>query len=213
MVGPRNISSGEGIPMSLQRLPGNKVVSFYGSNGSFGMLEWWSVHYLYPLPADLYLRFPVGRSLDKNMKIQLDSDSTMTGGVVPGIRVPLNDTVINQLYAEGIDVELKYAIGELNSMLGMAEKDQVASGEILEQNIPNPVGALATIGYHLKKPASVNLSVYDLCGKHVKTIEEGIRKAGRYTAIWNTTDIEPGLYFYRITAGKDSMTRKCIVLR
>ena len=37
MVNPRNISSGEGIPMMLQKFNRGKIVSFYGTNGSFGL--------------------------------------------------------------------------------------------------------------------------------------------------------------------------------
>ncbi|MCX6286482.1 MAG: S41 family peptidase [Bacteroidetes bacterium] len=212
MVGPRNISSGEGIPMMVQRLPKNKVVSFYGSNGSFGMMESWSNHYLYPPPNDLYLRYPVGRSLDKNMKIQLDSDSTMQGGVIPDIRVPLNDTVIDQLYTDNIDVELKYAIGELNSMLGINEPGQAGAGLVLEQMFPNPVKSSAVISYRIDITSRVSLSVYDINGKLVKTLVDEPQKAGHYTVSWDTEEVRPGVYFYRIRTGRLCVTRKCIVL-
>jgi len=117
LVSPRNISSGEGIPMALQKLPNCKVLSFYGSNGSFGMVEYTIP--LSPGPDELYIRFPYGQSLDKNFKVQLDSDSDMIGGVTPDIRVPLNDAVIDQLFIDSIDVEVNYAINTMNSMLGI----------------------------------------------------------------------------------------------
>ncbi|MCX6234807.1 MAG: S41 family peptidase [Bacteroidetes bacterium] len=212
MVGPRNISSGEGIPMSLQRLPNNKVVSFYGSNGSFGMIEWWSIHYLYLPPNDLYLRFPVGRSLDKDFNIQLDSDSNMMGGVVPDIRVPINDTVLDQLYIDSIDVELNYAIRELNSMLGINEQHRGVTRLILDHIFPNPITSYATISYRLEEAAVVSFAIYDFCGRVVTTLMDEPQNAGRYTVKWSTGDTKPGIYFYRISAGNVSVTRKCIVL-
>lgn len=212
MVGPRNISSGEGIPMSIKRLPGNKVVGFYGSNGSFGMMESWSIHYLYPPPDDLYLRFPVGRSLDKDMKIQLDSDSTMQGGVIPNIRVPINDTVIDQLYIDSLDVELKYAIGQLNSMLGFEDGHAGSTGLILEQNVPNPAAGSTVITYNLQENLVVSLCVFDVYGKLVKILVDEPQKPGRHSFTWNTEDLSPGIYFYRIQTGKAAITRKCIVL-
>ena len=212
MVGPREISSGEGIPMALQSIPKNKVVSFYGSNGSFGMMESWSIHYLYPPPDDLYLRFPVGRSLDKDLKIQLDSDSTMQGGVIPNIRVPINDTVIDQLYIDSLDVELKYAIGQLNSMLGIDEGGAISTGLILEQNVPNPAAASTVITYILRENSVISLYVFDLCGKRIKTLVEAWQNAGSYSVTWQTEHISPGIYFYRIQTGKGAITRKCIVL-
>lgn len=211
LVGPRNISSGEGIPMSLQRLPNNKVVSFYGSNGSFGMMEWWSIHFLYPAPDDLYLRFPVGRSLDKNFHIQLDTDSTMHGGVVPDIRVPLNTAVMDQLYIDSIDVELNYAIHELNSILGIDEQDPGGADLTIERIFPNPFKSEASLSYHLEKAAAVSLSVYDLAGKLVKTLVDQPQQPGGYTIKWNAENVKPGVYFLRIQSGKNSITQKCIV--
>ena len=212
MVGPRNISSGEGVPMALQRLPKNKVISFYGSNGSFGMMENWSYHYLYPPPNDLYFRYPVGRSLDKNMKIQVDSDSTMQGGIRPDIRVPLNDTVIDQLYIDSIDVELKYAIGKLTSLLRINENVDGLNSNLLEPVFPNPVHSTATIQYNLEEASIVLLAVYNTYGKLVTTLVDETRQAGNYRVNWNTGDLAPGIYFYRIQTGSQSMTRKCAVL-
>jgi hypothetical protein len=212
LAGPRNISSGEGIPMALQRLPKNKIVSFYGSNGSFGMIQWWSKHYLYPEPNDLYLRYPVGRSLDKNMKIQLDSDSTMQGGVIPDIRVPINDSVVDQLYIDSTDVELNWAIRELNSMIGIEEHNSGPAGVILEEIVPNPVRSSATISYRIDEAAKVTLSVYDPTGKLVKTLVDGQQQAGSYSVIWNAGSEKPGVYLFRIRTGKANITRKCVVL-
>ncbi|MCX6283741.1 MAG: T9SS type A sorting domain-containing protein, partial [Bacteroidetes bacterium] len=201
-----------GIPMAVQRLPKNKVVSFYGSNGSFGMIENWSYHYLYPPPNDLYLRYPVGRSLDKNMKIQIDSDSTMHGGVLPDYRVPINDTVIDQLYNDSIDVELKYTIGKLNSILGINEKDTAGSGLVLEPMCPNPVKSSAVITYGIEQNSRVSLAVYDINGKLVTTLVDETQKPGHYTVSWDTGNTRPGVYFYRLRTGRFCITRKCIVL-
>ena len=212
LVGPRNISSGEGVPMAVQKFHNNKIVSFYGSNGSFGMMKNWSYHYLYLPPNDLYFRYPVGRSLDKNMKIQVDSDSTMQGGIRPDFRVPLNDTVIDQLYIDSIDVELKYAIGKLNSILGINENGNGLNGSILEQVYPNPFRSEATINYHLEEASPVSLSVYNSYGKLVAPLVDEIQQAGNYCVQWNAGNLDPGVYFYRIQTRKVNVTRKCVVL-
>ena len=210
LVSPRNISSGEGIPMALQRLPECKVVGFHGTNGSFGMVEY--KIYLFLSPDELYLRYPYGQSLDKNFKIQLDSDSTMTGGVIPDLRVPLNDSVIDQLYIDSTDVELNYAIKELNSMLGINEYHRGSPGLELDPVYPDPVISSATITYRLEEASTVSLVLYDLCGKQVKILVDGPQKSGSHTVNWNARETNPGVYFYRLTAGKLSLVRKCIVL-
>ncbi|MBE0646189.1 MAG: T9SS type A sorting domain-containing protein [Bacteroidales bacterium] len=212
LVGPRNISSGEGIPMMLQKMPGNKVVSFYGSNGSFGMMEAWSYHYLYLPPNDLYFRYPVGRSVDQNGTIQLDSDSTMHGGVTPDIRVPLNDTVIDQLYLDSTDVELNYAIGVLNTLLGIDQQNKDAGEVILEPVFPNPVTSSATISYRLGKTTMVTLYILDIYGRVLTTLVDEPQKAGEYTMLWQKGERKPGVYFCRILTGRGMDIRKFIVV-
>jgi len=210
LVGPRNISSGEGPAMMLQKLPNCKVLSFYGSNGSFAMVD--RQHFFFPPPEDLYLRYPYGVSLDQSFSIQLDSDSTMTGGVIPDIRVPINDSVIDQLYIEGTDVELNYAIRELNSLLTIDKHQQGSKSLIFEQIYPNPVKSPVTIYYTLKEAAVVSLSVYDIYGRLIKTIADEQKNSGHYCATWNVENTDPGVYFLRIRSGKYIITQKCVVL-
>jgi carboxyl-terminal processing protease len=109
MVSPGTVSGGEGLAMALRRRPNVKVVSFYGSNGSFG-----STGGVAKMPGGYSIFFPIGRAVDKDGKILLDSDSTGRGGVSPDIRVPrtldgLRDAILN-----GIDLELAAATDYLD---------------------------------------------------------------------------------------------------
>jgi hypothetical protein len=167
--------------------------------------------YIAPPPEELYLRFPFGQSVNKDFIIQIEGDSTLSGGVIPDLRVPLNDTVINQLYTDSIDVELKYAIGKLNSMLGINENQPGGSGLELDPVIPNPVRSMASITYRLQEPAEVTLALYDICGKQIKTLVAERQKSGSHTVTWSSEGIYPGLYLYHLTAGGVSQTRKFIV--
>lgn len=210
MTGPRNISSGEGLAMILQKLPNCQVVSFFGSNGSFGLVE--RQHFLFQPPSDLYLRYPYGVSLDQNDAIQLDSDSTMTGGVRPDIRVPMNDTVIDQLYLQGIDVELNYAVKELRNVLDIEEPQMTESRLVFEPVYPNPVLSTATISYRLGVRADVSITIFDVFGKLVKTLTDEAQEPGLHTTLWNPEGMAPGIYFCRVRADKFISTQKFIVL-
>jgi len=116
------------------------------------------------------------------------------------------------LYIDSVDVELKYAIGQLNSMLGIEDGHAGSKELILEQNQPNPAISSTMISYRLQQADFVTLIVYDLCGKRIKTLVEASQKAGSYAVTWQTENISPGIYFYRIQTGKAAITRKCIVL-
>jgi carboxyl-terminal processing protease len=207
LVGPRNISSGEGIPMMLQKLPNCKVVSFYGSNGSFAMVD--RVHYFFPPPQDVYLRYPYGVSLNENFVIQLDSDSTMTGGVIPDIRVPVNDTVINQLYIDSLDVELLYAMKMLHTILGTEELAEPGLFAVLEQNVPNPFNTQTEITYTLSETTFVKLEVFDLSGRSLTTLVESKQPAGSHSVPFRAPNLKKGMYLYRLVAGNSVITRKC----
>jgi carboxyl-terminal processing protease len=134
IVGPNDISTGEGIPMILQRLPNVRVVSFWGTNGSFG-----NMYDLVVMPVEgQFFIYPYGRSYDENMVIQLDSDSNMVGGIQPDIRIPLTVERVIEQWQDGKDVELEYAIGLL---LGIDEP----IAENLSKIYPNPAFDLVTV--------------------------------------------------------------------
>ncbi len=209
LVGPRNISSGEGIPMMLQKLPNCKSVGFHSTNGSFAMVE--RTHYFFPSPDDLYLRYPYGVSYDQNHSIQLDSDSAMIGGVSPDIRVPLNDVVIDLLYIDSMDVELNYALEMLHSITGIETNFIGNNNVILEQNYPNPFSIYTSISYELPDEMFVKLTVYDIYGRNVATLIHSMQEAGSHSVQFNATGIKPGIYFYQLSAGDNVMTKKCLI--
>ena len=60
------------------------------------------------------IRYPFGRALDRNEQIQIDS-RLGEGGVTPDLRVP-RDVEHILAFAEGIDVELKYAVDHLDRL-------------------------------------------------------------------------------------------------
>ena len=112
MVSPDTISSGEGVPMMLEKTGRGAVVSFYGSDGAFGINGLQAI-----MPLDIYILFPAGASLDENYRIQLDSNASLAGGVAPTVRVPLTrDTVARAMNGE--DVQLAYATAWLDGQQG-----------------------------------------------------------------------------------------------
>lgn len=209
MVGPRNISSGEGPAMMLQKLPNCKVVSFYGSCASFAMVD--RLHYFFPPPDGLFLRYPYGVSWDENYIIQLDSDSTMTGGVIPDIRVPVNDTVINQLYIDSLDVELNYTIKILQTTLGIDDLQALEDAAVLEQNSPNPFSNSTRISYTLGSGSFVSLILFDLQGRKRINLVNGRQEKGSYSVQLDATGLSKGVYFYRLIAGKNVISKKCLI--
>ena len=95
----------------------------------------------------------------------------------------------------------------------------------LGQNYPNPFskGALSgnpetVIGYALPARGSaiageVNISVYNALGEKVATLVDGMQEAGNHEVSFKADNLPSGLYFYRMTSGKFTSTRKMMLLR
>jgi hypothetical protein len=87
------------------------------------------------------------------------------------------------------------------------------------ENYPNPFNPSTTIRYALPAPAKVTLAVYDVSGRLVRTIVRDVaRPAGVFEAMWDGTDssgqpVASGVYFYRLQAGPESLTRKAVLLK
>ena len=108
LINPGTISSGEGVALGLKRSVKAKLLGFYGTNGSFGMVCQAAI-----LPGPTLSMYPCGRSLDKDGVIQLDSRRGK-GGVQPDIRLRLSERAAINL-GRGVDVELGAALRALGN--------------------------------------------------------------------------------------------------
>jgi hypothetical protein len=88
----------------------------------------------------------------------------------------------------------------------------------LAQNHPNPFNPSTTISYYLPQSCDVRLEVFDVAGKRIAVLVEGKQDAGDRIAVWNGSNatgsaVSSGIYFYRLTAGKEAITKKMILIR
>ena len=90
---------------------------------------------------------------------------------------------------------------------------------ILHQNYPNPFNPETTISFTLKDPAlSLKLNIYNIKGQLVKTLYDGALQKGQHSFVWNGTDetncqVSSGVYFYRLSNGKESRQRKMVLMK
>jgi hypothetical protein len=83
----------------------------------------------------------------------------------------------------------------------------------LSQNYPNPFNASTTIRYELPSPVLVKIEIYDILGRKVSIIDEGLRQAGYHQLEWSPADLVSGVYFYRLQAGDFSDIKKMILVK
>ena len=90
---------------------------------------------------------------------------------------------------------------------------------ILHQNYPNPFNPETTINFTLKDPTlSLKLNIYNIKGQLVKTLYDGALQKGQHSFVWNGTDetncqVSSGVYFYRLSNGKESRQRKMVLMK
>ena len=83
----------------------------------------------------------------------------------------------------------------------------------LSQNYPNPFNPTTTIKFSLPKQSEVKLVVYDVLGNEVTTLENGKLGAGNYIVDFNTSGLSSGVYFYKLTAGEYSDSKRMILIK
>ena len=99
----------------------------------------------------------------------------------------------------------------------------VPNQTLLQPNYPNPFNPETWIPYHLANDSDVQISIYDINGALVRQLDLGYQQAGYYTnrsraAYWDGRNefgqrVATGIYFYHLSAGDYSQTRKMIILK
>ena len=70
----------------------------------------------------------------------------------------------------------------------------------LHPNHPNPFNPSATINYDLPEPSHVSLVIYDVLGRKVAEIVNGVQEAGFKSVVWDASGVASGVYLARFTA-------------
>lgn len=79
---------------------------------------------------------------------------------------------------------------------------------------PNPASGPTTVVFGVKETARVELAVYDMLGKKLSTLYEGMLQAGRTERLsFAAGNLPSGAYFLRLTSGGEARTRKLTVIR
>jgi hypothetical protein len=109
--------------------------------------------------------------------------------------------------------DIKIIAGSAVSAVGESTPVQIPTSFTLEQNYPNPFNPSTTISYALNTAAHISLDVYDITGRHVATLVNGMKSAGSYSVTFDAQDLPSGIYYYQLKAENFSTTRKMVLVR
>lgn len=86
----------------------------------------------------------------------------------------------------------------------------------LSQNSPNPFAGWSTFHFELSRSAPVHLALFDVRGRRVRVLVDGLVSAGRHRVTLGADRLAAGVYFYRLRVGGEDgreLVRRCVVLR
>ncbi len=150
--------------------------------------------------------------------------------LAPGGSQEMSFSLYPQLLASGnyynavvmIDSRFGYGTTHFEKVITFQISGVLAVGEepgalpkvfALGQNYPNPFNPTTVISYQLPVVSNVKLVVYDVLGREVATVMEGVQEPGYKSVEWNANGVASGVYLYRLTTGNFMQTRKLVLLR
>jgi len=83
----------------------------------------------------------------------------------------------------------------------------------LHQNYPNPFNPATTIKFDIRNSAFTKLSVFDVLGREIQTLVNEELKTGSYSLVFDGSEYNSGVYFYRLSSGDFTETKRMLLIK
>ena len=93
------------------------------------------------------------------------------------------------------------------------DETQMPQSFQLEQNYPNPFNPSTIIRYSLSRGSFVSLKVLDILGRELRTLVNEEQSTGGHELQFNAEGLSSGMYFYRLRAGNQTLTKKMLLVQ
>ena len=142
----------------------------------------------------------------------IDSDSLSGSFDVGAFQAGFPPSVIS--ISNGMISMYAVTLPQVNIVEETVFPDQVT----LYSAYPNPFNPVTTLRYDLPENGYVNITIYDMLGRQVKTLMNQNQDAGYKSVIWDATNdygkpVSAGIYLYQIQAGQYIRTKKMVLLK
>ncbi len=142
-------------------------------------------------------------------------DSARTWSIIQSdSNIAINDTRFSDPY-HGWAIGVRGSIFKFNKdVIGIHNPGTIIPINYkLYQNYPNPFNPSTTINYEIPLSGDIKITVFDMTGKKVCILVEGRKDAGKYQVIFDGSNLPSGVYFYQLTSGNYSASKKMILLK
>ncbi len=103
--------------------------------------------------------------------------------------------------------------GVVADPVGIKQISSVVKEFKLEQNYPNPFNPTTKIGFSIPKSDYVDLRVYDILGREVKSLLSQQLTAGEYEVEFDAKNLASGMYYYRLQSGDNVSVKKMTLVK
>jgi hypothetical protein len=121
-------------------------------------------------------------------------------------------TIAGSTPSDPISFPQGIAILDTTMLTGVAESS-LPVAIALVQNYPNPFNPTTAISYQLSAASRTTIVIYDLTGREVVTLVDGLKDAGSYSVVWDASKNASGIYFCRMVAGTYTATKKMVLMK
>ena len=195
----------------------NNLEQFASGNGNGPSCRWASI-----LPVNGDTAYLVGTSTGIYATTHMDS---LTLDTTNHVWVQLGSTTIGNAIVDMIDTRISDGlvvvathgngmwstnITDINQISGINSVKSLTSPLQL-RNYPNPANNFTTIAFNLPKETNLSVTIYDINGKIIADLYNGVNQAGLVTTQFNTSNLESGVYFCHVIAGELSETKRIVV--
>ena len=108
---------------------------------------------------------------------------------------------------EGGNIDIRLASGVDDG------PDMIPTDFALHQNYPNPFNPSTHISFDLPSRSFVSLDIFDLLGRRVATLADGVLESGRHELEWNASNYPSGMYLYRLKTEAGVLTKKMVLMK
>jgi 6-phosphogluconolactonase (cycloisomerase 2 family) len=132
-----------------------------------------------------------------------------------------NSQVTAVAISEAGDIFLGNSLGETITVAPEAavstsrdpELEEMPSGYLLDQNYPNPFNPVTTIQFALPQTGKVRLAVFDILGREVAVLVDGVAQAGQHRVQFSATGLPSGSYVYRLDTEAGTIGRTLVLMK
>gem|GEM_PF-2207588 len=102
---------------------------------------------------------------------------------------------------------------EDSTIVGVEDQQNIPTNFKLFQNYPNPFNPSTVISYQLSVTSNVKIAVYDILGREVAILVNEEKFPGSYEVKFNASNLSSGTYFYRLSVGNYTETKKMLLIK